>query len=157
MTADTRDPALDLELIRQFRAPPAAVWRALTEAELLKRWFCPAPWRISEAVLEPWPGGRFYTRMRGPEGQDLPNEGCVLAVERERRLVFTDALTAGFRPAASGFMTAILSLAPKDGGTVYRAEALHADAARRQEHLRIGFHEGWGAAADQLGALLAGP
>jgi uncharacterized protein YndB with AHSA1/START domain len=37
------DPTLDLTLIKETNLPREAVWRALTEPELLKQWFCPKP------------------------------------------------------------------------------------------------------------------
>jgi uncharacterized protein YndB with AHSA1/START domain len=39
------------------------------------------------------------------------------------------------------------------GGTLYRASAKHWSAADHEEHEKMGFHEGWGKAADQLEAL----
>ena len=48
-------------------------------------------------------------------------------------------------------MTAIMSLEDAGGGkTSYRAVALHKDAADRETHEKMGFHEGWGTCAAQL-------
>ena len=47
------DPERDLVLDAHLEARPEALWRAWTEAELLCRWFCPPPWRVSAAVIEP--------------------------------------------------------------------------------------------------------
>ncbi len=148
---------LDLVLERQLKAPPAKVWRALTEPELLKQWFAPRPWRITEVALELHPGGRFHTRMVGPDGEaedcvtdPETDAGCVLLVEPERRLVWTDGLAAGFRPVPGGFMTADMRLAPSGGGTDYRVLVLHKDADDRKRHLEMGFESGWGTVAAQL-------
>ena len=101
---DVATSGRELAIRRRLAAPRAAVWRCWTEPELLKQWFCPKPWHVTEAVIDLRPGGRFFTRMAGPmpDGSqaDMPNEGCFLSVEPERRLVFTDALHAGWRPAA---------------------------------------------------------
>ncbi|MBM9594267.1 SRPBCC family protein [Roseitranquillus sediminis] len=141
----------DLVLEVHLDAPPAKVWRALTEADLIMRWFCPRPWRTKEAVLDLRPGGRFFTRMEGPDGEaPEPGEGCVLLVETERRLVWTDALSEGFRPNPTAFMTADITLTPDDDGTLYRAEVRHKDLADREKHEAMGFHDGWMAAARQL-------
>lgn len=147
------DPRLDLVLERVIPVPPRLVWKAWTEPEHLMKWFCPAPWKVVECEIDLRPGGRCYTVMAGPEGERVPNEGCYLEVVPERRLVFTDTLTAGFRPAAEPFFTGIVSLAPEGTGTRYVAVARHGDPDKKIQHEQMGFHEGWGKALDQLVAL----
>lgn len=92
----------------------------------------------------------FRTVMRSPEGQEFPNVGCYLEVVPNERLVWTDALLPGYRPAENPFMTAILTLEPTGTGTRYTAIAVHKDEAARQRHEEMGFHGGWGTALDQL-------
>lgn len=147
------DPTLDLVLDRLFAAPPAKVWRCWTEPDLLKHWFCPLPWRVSEAVIDLRPGGRFSTRMAGPNGEDMPNEGIILQIIPERLLVTTDAMTEGFRPTGGGFMSATMTFAAEGTGTRYTAVARHASPETREQHEAMGFHAGWGMAATQLDAL----
>ncbi|MEX2642860.1 MAG: SRPBCC family protein [Acetobacterales bacterium] len=141
---------LDLELERVLKAPRAMVWRAWTEPEQLKRWFTPAPWKTVDCAMELRPGGRFYTHMRGPEGEDVRSEGCVLDVETGRRLVFTDTLLPDWRPAPAPFFTAVVTMEDHPDGTLYRALAMHKDDADRKKHEDMGFHEGWGTVAGQL-------
>jgi len=150
------DPTLDLVLERQIDLPVAPLWACWTKPELLKQWFCPLPWRVTEAEIDLRPGGIFSTLMRGPEGEEHPNVGCFLEVVPERRLVFTDTMRAGYRPAPEPFMTGIVIFEPNGKGTRYRAMALHATAEARERHEAMGFHEGWGKAADQLVALARG-
>ena len=88
--------------------------------------------------------------MRSPEGENFPNVGCYLDVVEYERLVFTDALTPGFRPAAKPFMTAIVTMSDHNGGTKYVARALHRSPEDRKSHEEMGFHDGWGTALDQL-------
>lgn len=45
------------------------------------------------------PGGIFRTVMRSPEGREFVNPGCFLEVVENERLVWTNALEAGFGPA----------------------------------------------------------
>ena len=143
----------DLVLTRLLQAPRAAVWRCWTEPALLGQWFAPRPWTTPEVSLDLRPGGASRFVMRSPEGQDFPNEGVYLEVVPERRLVFTDGYTAGWRPAEKPFFTAVVELADEAGGTRYTATARHWTAEARDEHARMGFHEGWGQCADQLEAL----
>ncbi len=153
------DPSLDLVLERTVDVSPAFVWDAWTQPELLKRWFCPAPWQTVEAEIDLRPGGIFSTVMRGPEGQEFPNTGCWLDVVPGERLVWTGALGPGFRPAILGpdvpfVMTAIITIEPTPtGGCKYTATILHADVESRGKHEAMGFHRGWGAAFDQLVAM----
>jgi uncharacterized protein YndB with AHSA1/START domain len=153
---------LDLVLERTLDAPRDLVWRALTEPALLKRWFAPRPYEISEFELDLKPGGIFRMRMVGPDGFDTGhgNPGCVLEVVEGERLAWTSALGPGFRPAETGEgcesfpMTAVMSLADAgDGRTLYRAVALHKNQADRDMHAQMGFHEGWGTCAGQLEQL----
>jgi uncharacterized protein YndB with AHSA1/START domain len=151
--AESFDPSLDLELRREIEVPPRLVWRAWTEPELLKQWFCPKPWQTTHAEIDLRPGGRFRTIMRGPKGEEMDNTGCFLLVVPERLLVFTDALGPGFRPTGSAFMSASVSIEATATGTRYVARAVHKDADGKTQHEKMGFHEGWSAALDQLVAL----
>ena len=145
--------AHDLVLARHLAASPGAVYRCWTEAELLKRWFAPLPGETVEAVVDPVPGGRFHTRMRFEEHGEIGGEGCVLVAEPGRRFVFTDALTAGFRPGREPFFTADIRLTESEGGCEYRVTALHAEAETARRHAGMGFESGWGQCATQLEAV----
>ena len=118
------------------------------------QWFCPAPWRVSACTIDLRPGGAFNTTFCSPDGEEHLNVGCYLEVVPGERLVFTDALGPGYRPAAAPFMTGVLELFPEGDGTRYRASSLHVDAEARDKHEAMGFHTGWGAALDQLVALM---
>jgi uncharacterized protein YndB with AHSA1/START domain len=95
-----------------------SIWRCWTEPELLRQWFCPAPYKVRHAEIEPTPGGIFLTTMQGPDETNLDAEpGCVLAAEPGRLFSFTDALAPGFRPRASGFMSGIITMEGSAAGT----------------------------------------
>lgn len=158
----TPNPALDLVLERTIAVAPERVWAAWTEPELLMQWFTPAPWKTVAAELDLRPGGRCVTTMESPEGERYPNAGCYLAVEPNRLLVFTSALGEDYRPATPSngadnmAFTARIEIEPAaGGGTVYRAIAMHPDEATCTRHDEMGFHHGWGAALDQLVALMS--
>ncbi len=94
--------------------------------------------------------------MRGPEGEQHDNTGCYLEVAAPSRLVWTGALEAGFRPSSApdtsgvGPFTAIITIEPHGTGTKYTATVMHRDFAGREAHEKMGFHQGWGAAFEQL-------
>ncbi len=152
MTPETDPRDLSLELV--LNAPRRAIWRCWTEAPLLTQWFTPAPWTTPEADLDPRPGGRMNTLFRGPDGAEMRNRGVFLELTPHERLVFTDAFSEGWLPAAEPFMTGIIVL--KDAGpgkTAYSALARHWTDASRDAHVAMGFEAGWTQAARQLEAL----
>lgn len=146
------DPTLDLVLEREVDVPPHLVWTAWTTPEHVKQWFAPKPYETIECDIDLRPGGIFHTIMRSPEGETMDEgAGCILEVIEQRRLVWTAALGPGFRPVASDFpFTAIITLEPAGTGTKYRAVAVHSSTELKAQHEKMGFHEGWGAALDQL-------
>ena len=149
------DPDRDLVLTRTIRASRDIVWRAMTEPELFAQWWIPAPTacRVAEMVVAP--GGALRTEMSDDGGPFVPHlDACYLDVVPCQRLVFTNALTKGFRPAAEPFITAVISLSDVEGGTGYHAHVMHKDPATQKLHAELGFYDGWGTVAAQLAALV---
>jgi len=144
------NPKLDLKLEREIDVPVDLVWKAWTTPAHLRQWFVPKPWTISLCEIDVRPGGIFRTLMRSPEGEEYDNSGCYLDVVPQERLIFTDTLLPGFRPAPKPFFTGALLLAPLGSGTRYTAFAIHGDEATRDNHEKMGFHDGWGTVATQM-------
>lgn len=148
------NPETDLELLRHLKAPPDKVWRCWTEPRLLEQWFAPKPVVTRDVEIDLRPGGSFKTTMDVPDHGTMTGHGCILEVVPERRLVWTDLLQGGYRPNAETFgFTAFILLEPEGSGTRYRALALHRTSEKRDEHDKMGFHDGWGTAAAQLDDL----
>ena len=146
----------ELVLMREIDAPREKIFRAWTDPELLKQWFCPKPWGVSHAELDVRAGGASLIVMAGPNGEVVENRGVYLDVVPNEKLVFTDAFTTAWVPSEKPFMTGIIFLEPLgDGRTKYTAIARHWTDEDKRTHEAMGFHEGWGAAADQLAALVA--
>lgn len=153
----TPNPKFDLVLQRNLDVPRELVWEAWTRPEHLMKWFVPAPWSLADCEVDLRPGGVFRTVMRSPEGAEMPGESCYLEVVPQQRLVWTSALAGGYRPSAEPgpfLFTAVITFETTGGGTRYTAIAIHKDEDARNQHEAMGFHEGWGAALDQLVALV---
>lgn len=143
----------ELSVTRFIAAPPQAVWTVMTER--ISEWFCPRPWR-AEIVEQDWrAGGRTAMLFRGPDGEEMPQEGVFLEVSPGLRFVSTDAVTRDHRPS-DPFMIGIWEVAAEGGGTRYTARARHWTEEKCKAHEEMGFTAGWGAAADQLVALCEG-
>jgi uncharacterized protein YndB with AHSA1/START domain len=159
------NPELDLSFERVVDVPPEPIWAAWTTPDLLLPWFCPKPWLTIACEIDLRPGGRFHTVMQSPEGETFPSDGCYLEIIANEKLVWTNALEPGFRPAkqpetspghecAEFLMTATISLEPHANGTKYTALVQHTDKEARIRHENMGFYEGWGACLDQLVAII---
>ena len=91
------------------------------------------------------PGGSFRTEISHHGTEFGPHiTGCFLAVDELERIVFTDALVAGWRPAEASFVTAVIAMKDHPDGTEYTATAMHRNVADRDQHQQLGFHDGWG-------------
>ncbi len=146
----------ELTLTRIINSSPEKLYRCWTEPELLKQWFCPKPYTVSLAELDVRPGGASRIVMRSPEGMEIPCPGIYLEVVPNRKIVTTDAYTSAWEPSAKPFMTAIVTFEDLgDGRTRYTAIARHWNEEDKRTHEAMGFHEGWGKAADQLAELAA--
>jgi uncharacterized protein YndB with AHSA1/START domain len=152
----TDTPASDRELIltRLIDAPREKLFRCWTEPKLMLQWFTPAPWKTTHVETDVRPGGSSYVVMQGPDGTEMPNRGVYLEVVKNEKLVFTDAYTKAWEPSAKPFFTGILTFEDAgDGKTRYTARAVHWTREDCEAHAKMGFHEGWGVATDQMAAV----
>ena len=148
----------DLRLERILEAPRDLVWKAWTDAEHIKQWWSPRPYQTSECEIELRPGGKFYTRMTGPDGFDFSGTACILEAVPQERIIWSSTMREDYRPnefaddGCNGFpFTAIHTFEDAgEGKTRYTATVLHANAKDRDAHSAMGFDEGWATCADQL-------
>ena len=152
----TATPKSDRELVltRLIDVPREKLWRCWTEPKLMVQWFTPAPWKTIHAETDVRPGGSSYIVMQGPDGTEMPNRGVYLEVVKNEKLVFTDAYTSAWEPSENPFFTGILTFEDNGNGqTRYTARALHWTRENLEAHEKMGFHQGWGIATDQMAAL----
>ncbi|MGS2642944.1 metalloregulator ArsR/SmtB family transcription factor [Streptosporangium sp. LJ11] len=146
--------------LRSLTARPEVVWRHLTEASLLARWWTPDDLRVSELVFEARPGGRIVHEYRDAEdadGSDLVAgraEGVVDDVRPGERLAYRlSPLLPGGGLAFTAHLD--LDLRPVDAGTDlevhFRITGSTVDSADFVAGIEIGF----GQSLDKLAAILA--
>lgn len=151
----TLDPQGDLEVTRIIKAPHAAVWAAWINPASFEQWWIPAPALCRVESMDVRPGGALVTQMSevgAPFGPHL--SACYLEIDPGHRIVFTNALVGGYRPAEQPFMTAVITLADHDLGTAYSAVAMHRNADDQAMHRKLGFFDGWGTVTAQLARLV---
>ena len=143
----------ELVLTRLIDAPREKLFRCWTDPELIPKWFTPPPWTTKRAEVDLRVGGSNLVVMCDPDGNEYPNRGIYLEVVKNEKLVFTDAFTAAWEPSQKPFFTVILTFEDENGKTRYTARARHWSVADKVAHEKMGFHDGWGIATDQLVAL----
>jgi uncharacterized protein YndB with AHSA1/START domain len=152
-TQPTFNPKTDLAFERFIDAPARLVWEALTRPEHLKEWYMPRPWgSVSRAEMDLRPGGIISIDIAGPDGQDVPNLGCILEVVPMERLVWTSMLFPGYRPAVFDDIpvTAVMTMESVGTGTRYVLTALHRDETDLEANKTSGWQEGTEIAVDQF-------
>jgi uncharacterized protein YndB with AHSA1/START domain len=155
--ATTRADGRDLYLERVYDAPPEKLFQAWTDPELMKKWFCPRPWTVASVDNDLRPGGASTVVMRSPEGEEFPSRGVFLEVVPNKKIVFTDAFTSAWQPSDKAFMVGEVSFEDLGNGkTRYTARVRHWSEEDRQAHEKMGFHEGWAKAAEQLAEVVEG-
>lgn len=144
------DPKTDLSFTRTLAAPRQLLWECWTTPAHIKHFFVPRPHSVTSCEIDLRVGGCFNTTFN-VEGNEMQNLGVYLEVIEGEKLVFTDAYSEGWKPAADPFMTAILEFADDgDGGTRYTATARHRSVEAKDQHEKMGFFDGWGTVATQL-------
>src|SRR5680860_305226 len=144
-------PDLDLTISRVIKAPRPVVWSAWTDRARFEQWWVPAPATCKILEMDLRPGGSFLTQISEDGGEFTSHiNGCFLAIDNLERIVFTNSLVSGWRPAEDPFMTAIITLKDHPMGTGYVAHVMHRNNADRNMHEEMGFYDGWGTVTKQL-------
>ena len=145
-----------LTLKKRLKAQPAQVFSAWTDPQKLIHWFGPNECVAGSvrAEMDVRSGGSSLVVMAGPDGNEFPNPGVFLDVVPGEKIVFTDAYTSAWEPSEKPFMTVVLTFEDEGNGkTRYIARVKHWSAADREQHEKMGFHEGWGQCTEQLEEL----
>lgn len=150
------DPRFDLVINKVLDISPQQAWSGWMNTDLYGEWFCPKPWTVADAKIDPRPGGEFYTLMQSPDGDKFPSIGCILEAIPFKKLVWTSSLLPEYRPAPHQDLALTVELFFEAFGeqTKYTAIAHHATEEDRIRHEQMGFEQGWGICADQLVALM---
>lgn len=144
----------DLTLTCILNAPPAKIFRAWTDPILIAQWLAPPPWKTTSAEMDVCVGGSSLIVMRGPDGAEILNRWVYLEVVPDQKLVLTNAYTNAWELSEKAFFTFILTLEDLGGKTRYTAVTRHWTIADREAHEKLGFHQGWPIATEQLAALV---
>lgn len=146
--AETETTA-SLQLIRHFKAPREAVFKAWTDATALAAWFGPEGIEARNIEVDPRQGGRFSLEMVETDGV-YPMSGEFREFTPPDRLVLSWIWGSGDLKGLESFVT--VELREKDGGTelTLTHDGLPTERAREMH----GF--GWTGSFNCLERFLAG-
>lgn len=138
--------AAHLTLERRFDAPPAALWQAWTDPDLVRQWFGSDPAGTgSHARLDVRVGGSFEVTFANSDGTEHTCSGDYLVVEPHTHLAFTWRWRS-----EPGVETAIhLRFTPVAGGTLQHFEHRGLGAATSHNYA-----VGWQSTFDKLARAL---
>jgi uncharacterized protein YndB with AHSA1/START domain len=143
-------PADDQILItREFDAPAALVWRALTEPELVKRWWAGERGEVTLAEIDLRVGGtwRYVMVAKTPDAEfEVGFHGEYHELVEPERIVSTEVFEG--MPDASSFNTT--TLVEADGRTTLQTLVQHASQEHRDGHINSGMEGGMQEAFDRL-------
>lgn len=139
-----------VRLERRFAAAPDAVFRALTDARLIPRWWGPARLETRVEANEMRHGGRWRYIQREASGQEFAFRGVVHLVEPPRLLINTFE----FEGAPGRVVLQIASLTPLEGGTLFSQQAVFAAAGDLSGMVDSGMEAGERESLERLAQLL---
>ena len=135
-------------IVRRIKAPPAKVWAAITQPDLMLQWWGPDAGPTLSVVADVRPGGRFSVVFRLLDGSEHNPTGIYQDVVPPTKLAFTWDLPGRSEPAS----LVTFRLEPSEGGTVLTLTHEHLpDEAARNSH-----EQGWSGLLDKLPVFLGG-
>ncbi len=143
----------DLVYERTFEAPRELVWRALTEPDLISRWWGR---KGSSTTVEEWdlrPGGRWRYVSRDRDGNDYTFYGEILEVQPPSRIKWTFLFDVEGVGPQGGPET--MTLEDAGGRTRMRAVSHFGSTEAIEAALATGMTDGAVETWDRLEALLA--
>jgi uncharacterized protein YndB with AHSA1/START domain len=87
ITAQPGVPFVDL--VREFDAPPAAVYKAHTDPDLFPRWMLPRVIRLQKMEMDARPGGAWSYVCEGEGNVQMSGFGVFHSVEPDKQFIHT--------------------------------------------------------------------
>lgn len=114
--ADTESPFVAHRFVA---APPAEIWAAWTEPDLLAAWYAPDYFTVPLCRLDARPGGAIRLDLQGPDGTTYPMTGRFRELAPPQRLSYVASpLDAGGAALFELLVTATFDARPAGGTDV---------------------------------------
>jgi uncharacterized protein YndB with AHSA1/START domain len=137
---------------RRFAAPPEAVYRAHTEAEIVQKWMLgPEGWTMPVCQIDARPGGKIRYEWSNGRGGGFYLTGECIELEPYRRIVHVERMHLPGRTPDNQIET---TFEPDGEGTLMTMRMTLPDAQTRAAMLATGMEHGMEASYVRLEGLL---
>ena len=152
MLSVTTPGETQIEMSRDFHAPRALVFRALTEPVLVQQWLLgPDGWTMPVCEIDLRVGGRYRYVWSHPDGRELAEGGEFREIDRPERMVFTERFDA---PYDMGEAVNTTTLIEHDQRTTMRVVLECGSTESRDAAIASGMADGAGQSYDRLDQVL---
>jgi len=143
---------LSILFTREFNAPPALVFDAMTQAEHVAKWWGCSRSTVTTCEMDLRVGGKWRIVMTLPDGAEVPFCGEYMEIGRPSHLVRTEVYdVAPFNEHAA---TVTLKLTDIGGRTLMEDLMVFPNVETRDGALQSGMETGAGESLDALEELL---
>lgn len=144
----------EIVMTRVFDAPRELLFKAWTDAEMLKNWWGPDHF-TTRVTLDFRVGGKYAYTMVGPDGQEYPGIAEYKEIVPNEKLVYVDNFDMENPPVKDLLLTVIFE--DFGGKTRLTTRTTLASKTDRDVLLQMGSREGWTQSLLRLEALITAP
>jgi uncharacterized protein YndB with AHSA1/START domain len=143
----------ELVITRDFDAPRALVFDAMTKPELVKRWLGVfGGWTLPVCEIDLRVGGGYRYQWHGPNGERMGMRGVYREITRPERIVSTETFDESWYPGGA-VGTAVLT--ERGGRTTVTTTVLYDSREARDAVMKSPMETGLSAGYDKLDDVLA--
>ena len=143
----------EIVITRDFNAPRALVFDAMTKPELVKRWLGVfGGWTLPVCEIDLRVGGSYRYQWHGPNGERMGMRGVYREVTRPERIVSTEIFDESWYP---GGAVGTMVLTEQAGRTTVTTTVLYDSRDARDAVMKSPMETGLSAGYDVLDDLLA--
>jgi uncharacterized protein YndB with AHSA1/START domain len=136
---------------REFDAPRDVVFKAMTNPDLISRWWGPRRYTTTVDKMDVRPGGAWRFIMREPDGRETGFRGEYREVVPPERIV----QTFEWEPMAGHVSVETATLTERDGRTLLTVRSLFSSKEDRDGMIESGMEKGQAETYDRFAEVLA--
>jgi uncharacterized protein YndB with AHSA1/START domain len=140
-----------LTTTREFDAPRDVVFKAMTNPDLISRWWGPRRYTTTVDKMDVRPGGAWRFIMREPDGRETGFRGEYREVVPPERIV----QTFEWEPMAGHVSVETATLTERDGRTLLTVRSLFSSKEDRDGMIESGMEKGQAETYDRFAEVLA--